>query len=176
MGAAPLQGVTSSDKIVTFLQKASRGLGPDVEEAWEKYKGLRLEEGDRKALGAVLQDLTNGRLRPRTPPPVSPAALQLAYATRRPEISLVANPKVVEAKIAAIRQALKAGEPDARKAAEKLSAANRYLERLQWVEWYKRTSKLYEGSRGPSAGSLTGGFAVPARAHMVQGRGLRQRP
>lgn len=157
----------TSAGLVGVLRKASAGLGADVDRAWDRHAALPLDTKDQKALGSAVKALSEAhtqRVRGQTAPPVkiTPAALQLAYSTRRPELSMVADKDAIVEKYRAINGAAKEGNVDAQEAQKRLSAATRYLERLQWVEWYKRTAKLAQ-EKGPAPGSLTGVLTVIPR-------------
>jgi hypothetical protein len=158
---------TTSTALIGVLRKASEGLNEEIDRAWGRYEDLPLDEGNQRALAAEVKALGSAhvrRSRGQAPSPIliTPAALQLAYSTRRPEVSQVASPEGIGQKLRAIGQAAKAGDLKAKEAQAKLGAANRYLERLQWVEWYKRTSKLSE-EEGPVPGSLTGVLTIANR-------------
>jgi hypothetical protein len=151
---------SNSDSLISVLRKASAGLGPEVDSAWDRYVSLPLGEKDRESLGKAVKALGASHVRrvkgqgPR-PEKITPAALQLAFSTRRPQLSLVANPDGIIEKLRAINTSVKSGDLDAKKAQDRIAAATRYLERLQWVEWYKRSASLAEDG-GPMPGSLTG--------------------
>ena len=154
----------SSTPLIGVLRKAGGGLGKSVDESWGRYAGLPLDEKEKTALGKTVKSLGAAHVRRskgETPAPVliTPAALQLAFSTRRPQLSLVSNPAGITDKLRAISNAAKAGSEDALEAQRKLDAANRYLERLQWVAWYKRQAIL-STEEGPLPGSLTGVLTV----------------
>jgi len=155
----------TSASLIGVLRKASLGLGEGVDRAWDRYDNLPLGDKDQESLGKAVQALGVAhvkRVRGQGPRPerITPAALQLAFSTRRPQLSLVANPDGIIDKLRAISTAVKAGDPDAKKAQDRIAAATRYLERLQWVEWYKRNASLAQEG-GPAAGSLTGVLTMP---------------
>jgi hypothetical protein len=147
--------------LVTVLQKATSSLGEDVSRAWDKYRGLKVMERDQKTLGDVVQSLTEAFTSRNTRTPAalpSPAALQLALATRRPQLSLVEDGAQITQRLTEINRDAKAGNVNARKAQAKLEDATRVMERLQWVEWYKRNRKA-ENPQDPEPGSVTGGWS-----------------
>lgn len=163
----PEDGSASSDSLIGVLRKASDGLGAEVSRSWDRYAGMPLGQKDRQSLGHAVKALGAAhvqRLRGQAPKPerITPAALQFAFSTRRPQLSLVANPDGILEKLKAISAAVKAGDPDAKKAQERIAAATRYLERLQWVEWYKRSASLGR-EEGPAPGSLTGVLTTSPR-------------
>jgi hypothetical protein len=146
--------------LVTVLQKATSSLGEDVIRAWDKYRNIKAREKDEKMLGEVVSALTAAFISRKTrtlPTAPSPAALQLAYATRRPKLSLVEDDGQITRRLSEIARGAKAGEPDAKKAQAKLEDANRTMERLQWVEWYKRHIQV-QNNDDPAPGSVTGGW------------------
>jgi hypothetical protein len=149
--------VRDLNPLIDILQRATAGLGSGVVKAWDRYRTLVVLPKDEKALGNILKALTASFVTRKTrPAPIapSPAALQLAYATRRPQLSLVEDNAQISSRLTAIGTAAKAGDPDGQKAQAKISDANRTLERLQWVGWYKRIHGL--DTSGPAPGSLTG--------------------
>lgn len=73
---------------------------------------------------------------------VSPSALKMIEATKRPEQSLVIDPSKVVDRLKQVDQAVLAGDAEAVKAKEALDRANRELERRRWVEWYRRQEEL----------------------------------
>lgn len=84
----------------------------------------------------------------------SPSAIQLAYATRRPELSLVASKKNLESKLKAIGRAASKGDPDGLLAKAALDRATRLIEMRGWVNWYERIQRATEDD-GRAPGSLT---------------------
>lgn len=70
--------------------------------------------------------------------PTSPTALKLVESTRRPETSLVVDPKAAASRVTKVIDAANAGDPEAKRAKEALDKATRELERRKWVEWYRR--------------------------------------
>lgn len=147
----------SAEALVKVLQKASQGLGPEAERGWEKYKDIVLTEQNQKGLGAVVRDLGAAQVRKRAgksplPIKITPAALQLSLSTRRPTLSHVSNPDGIRQKLQAIYRAADAGDPKGIEAKEKIVAAERFMERRKWVDWYKQ---LTDNQNMPP-GSLTG--------------------
>jgi hypothetical protein len=162
------EGAVASDGLIDVLRKASDGLGDEVSRSWDRFAAIPLGAQDRESLGRAVKALGAAhvrRVRGQAPKPerITPAALQFAFSTRRPQLSLVANPDGIIEKLRAINAAVKAGDPDAKKAQERIAAATRYLERLQWVEWYKRSASLAK-EEGPAPGSLTGVLTIANRA------------
>lgn len=73
-----------------------------------------------------------------------PAAMQLAFATMRPERSLVSNKEAAIAKARAIHRL--AGEGgDAAKAKAQFDRAKRALDRQKWVDWMRRKRQAESG-------------------------------
>lgn len=73
-----------------------------------------------------------------------PAAMQLAYATMRPERSLVSNKEAAIEKARAIHRL--AGEGgDAAKAKAQFDRAKRALDRQKWVDWMRRKRQAESG-------------------------------
>lgn len=65
---------------------------------------------------------------------VSPAALQLALASWKPEMSGVLDPSKVQARYAQTKEET----PEAYQARHELQKADRALERRRWIDWYHR--------------------------------------
>lgn len=74
-----------------------------------------------------------------TPPPN--AARQLAFATLRPKTSGVREPSRIRQRMNSVRSAAAAGDTEAKKAAEQIRRAQRFIERQNWVMWYNRASE-----------------------------------
>lgn len=155
-------------KLVNVLKKATTPLGPEITSAWDKFAGLVVKPSDEAELGKVVASLTKAFLTRKdrgVPDRPSPAALQLALATRRPQLSNVENDDEISKRLTAINVAAKRGNEDAKKAQAKMNDANRTLERQQWVEWYKRQAAVRANSDA-SAGGVTGAWA--SRSQVAQ--------
>ncbi len=163
------QGLTS---LVALLRKATSRLGPETTGTWDKYAGLSVREKDEKTLGEHVRGLTAAFLARKTrkpPTPPSPAALQLALATRRPQLSLVEDDSEVQKRLTTLGRAARSGDPSAKMAQAKLEDANRTMGRLQWVEWYRRHSRAAGTEKdGPDPGSVTGTWAGYETRGMVE--------
>lgn len=73
-----------------------------------------------------------------------PAAMQLAFATMRPERSLVSNKEAAIEKARAIHR-LAGGGGDAAKAKAQFDRAKRALDRQKWVDWMRRKRQAESG-------------------------------
>jgi hypothetical protein len=82
---------------------------------------------------------------------VSPSALKMIEATKRPEQSGVVSPAKVIERMGQVDKAAAQGDREAQQAKEALDRAARELERRRWVEFYRRMAQvepLENGSPG----------------------------
>ena len=99
------------------------------------------------------------RLLPLPPKPVSSSAVSMISAMSRPGRTLVENPLVAKDRLSQVKEAVKEGDPDAKKAIEELKRASKLLERRKWVEQYKRLLTAEKsGDITRIQGNLTGSF------------------
>lgn len=152
------RGLIHARSFVDLLARLTTALGPDVKKGWKRYERLMLTREQYVRLKNILGKL-EGHVRRRgqkAPPPVTAAALQLALATRRPELSLVADRDVVTGRVKEINRLVKKGHPQAREAAIRLERANKLLERRNWIDTYRRDEAAMRRQHGfPPPGSLT---------------------
>lgn len=78
--------------------------------------------------------------KPKAAPPSS-SALQLAFASLRPQTSGVRDPGNIRSRTHQVRSAAAQGDLDAQKAADQIDKATRAIERSNWVLWYGRASR-----------------------------------
>jgi hypothetical protein len=102
---------------------------------------LEVSEGVRCLRPDVIAALgPNGVARELLPP----AAMQLAFATMRPEQSLVSNKEAAIEKARAIHRLAEEGG-DAAKAKAQFDRAKRALDRQKWVDWMRRKRQAESG-------------------------------
>ena len=148
-----------SRNAVKLFREMTRGLGDSVEKMWTDYEpvtnALTAKHCDtlvRKIQTAKTEAANKGPLTP-----IPPAAIQLAYAQKRPQLSSVANVRKIVSKMKSISAAAEAGDENGQKAKDVMSRAEKLLERRAWVEWYRRIESVQNAQqeKGPAPGSLT---------------------
>lgn len=143
-----------SKNVLETLRSKSAPLGQEVVRMWNRYEPVL------SAMSAKHCSMLTERLRGLTesaeaPKPVPASAIQLAYASKRPELSRVQNRKKIGRKLSVISKAADAGLPMAQTAQGSVTRAEKLLERRGWVDWFRRIESVKMTEKGPPPGSLT---------------------
>lgn len=143
-----------SRNLIQALSDKSASLGPEVSSMWARFIPV-VNNMSARHCDALMKKLDEVSVSQEMPPVIPNAAIQLAYATKRPELSLVEDRKKIGQKLKIISKVAGEGNQVALQAQNVVSRAEKLLERRSWVQWFRRIEDAKALGQGPPPGSLT---------------------
>lgn len=142
-----------SKNVLEALRSHSAPLGQEVVLMWSRYEPVIFAMSAKHC--AMFMDRLRSLKSQDAPKPIPASAIQLAYASKRPELSRVEDRKKIGRKLHVISKAADAGVELAQTAQGSVTRAEKLLERRGWIDWYRRIENVKMSEKGPPPGSLT---------------------